>query len=237
MKPFKICEGLYQIGGPEITDAGDCCVYLLDGEGELAIIDTGLGRSAPVLIDNLKQLGFDPACVKYLVATHGHIDHTGGLAFLKEKLQAEIVAHERELPAVEGGNTVLTAAGYYGVKYRPVTVDVVLRGEEKILNLGGLNLVFLHTPGHTPGGISPYVDLGGKRILFGQDIHGPFNPAWGSNLTAWEQSMRKILDLQPDILCEGHFGIYQPNEKVRWYIEGYLQRYRVTNFFDPGNRP
>ena len=226
VKPFKICDGLYQIGGPEITAPEDCCVYILDGGGELAIIDAGLGRSAPGLIGNLKKLALDPASVKYLVATHGHIDHTGGLAYLKEKLKAKIVAHERELPAVEGKNAALTAASYYGVKYRPVTVDVVLRSEEETLSLGGLKLVFLHTPGHTPGGISPYVDLGGKRILFGQDIHGPFHPAWGSDLAAWEQSMQKLLALQPDILCEGHFGVYRPYEKVRRYIEGYLQRYR-----------
>ncbi|MCS5697367.1 MBL fold metallo-hydrolase [Desulfofundulus thermocisternus] len=124
----------------------------------------------------MKKLAFDPFTVKYLIATHGHIDHTGGLAYLKEKLRAEVVAHELELPAVEGKNIVLTAASYYGVKYRPVAVDVVLRGEEETLDLGGLKLVLLHTPGHTPGGISPYVDLGGKRVLFGQDIHGPFHP-------------------------------------------------------------
>ncbi len=45
MKPFKICDGLYQIGGPEITAPEDCCVYLLNGGGELAVIDAGLGRA------------------------------------------------------------------------------------------------------------------------------------------------------------------------------------------------
>lgn len=167
MKPFKICAGLYQIGGPEITAKEDCCVYLLDGGGELAIIDSGLGHSAPSLIDNIRKLDLDPFSLKYLVATHGHIDHTGGLAYLKEKLPAKVVAHERELPAVEGKNPALTAESYYGVKYRPVTVDIVLRGEEETLDLGFLKLTFLHTPGHTPGGISPYIDLGGKRVLFG----------------------------------------------------------------------
>lgn len=107
-----------------------------------------------------------------------------------------------------------------------MTVDIVLRGEEEALALGWLKLTCLHTPGHTPGGISPYVDIGGKRVLFGQDIHGPFHPAWGSDLAAWEKSMQKLLALQPDILCEGHFGVYQPYEAVRRYIKGCLERYR-----------
>lgn len=38
VKPFKICDGLYQIGGPEITAPEDCCVYLLDGVGSGALV-------------------------------------------------------------------------------------------------------------------------------------------------------------------------------------------------------
>jgi len=225
LKPFKIYDHVYQIGGPQLTAPEDCCIYLLDGGAELAIIDAGVGRSASELINNIEKLGFDPALVRYIVATHGHIDHTGGLAYIKEKLGAKVAAHERELAAVEGENAALTAAHYYGVKYKPITVEIVLKGDQETLSVGDLRLICLHTPGHTPGGISPYVDTGEKRILFGQDIHGPFNPAWGSNLEEWGKSMRRLLALQPDILCEGHFGIYQPAEKARQYIEGYLELY------------
>lgn len=225
MKPFKIYDRVYQIGGPQITAPEDCCVYLLDGGSELAVIDAGVGQSAPRLIANIAELGFDPALVRYLVATHGHIDHTGGLAYLQEKLEAKMAAHERELAALGGKNAALTAAHYYGVQYRPVKVDVIIKGEQQTLPVGDLRLICLHTPGHTPGGLSPYVEIGAKRILFGQDIHGPFNAAWGSNLAEWADSMRRLLALAPDILCEGHFGIYQPAEKVRQYIEGCLDRY------------
>lgn len=65
-------------------------------------------------------------------------------------------------------------------------------------------------------------DINGARILFGQDIHGPFDPSWGSNMKLWRDSMRKLINLNADILCEGHFGIYKPAEKVRDYIEYYL---------------
>ncbi|NLN88481.1 MAG: Zn-dependent hydrolase, partial [Syntrophomonadaceae bacterium] len=65
----------------------------------------------------------------------------------------------------------------------------------------------------------------GQRVLFGQDIHGPFNEEWGSDMQQWRKSMQTLLDLEADILCEGHFGVYQPAKAVKKYIEGYLQRF------------
>jgi glyoxylase-like metal-dependent hydrolase (beta-lactamase superfamily II) len=70
-----------------------------------------------------------------------------------------------------------------------------------------------------------YLDKDGKRILFGQDIHGPFLAESGANMFHWKQSMEKLITLNADILCEGHFGIYQPAGKVTEYIERYLEEY------------
>jgi glyoxylase-like metal-dependent hydrolase (beta-lactamase superfamily II) len=106
-----------------------------------------------------------------------------------------------------------------------MNVDRKLRGAEEVLTFGGEALHCLHTPGHTPGSISLYLDRGGKRILFGQDIHGPFHKAFGSDINAWKKSMKTLLALNADILCEGHFGIFQPKDRVRAYIERYLEEY------------
>ena len=81
------------------------------------------------------------------------------------------------------------------------------------------------TPGHTPGSVAAYLDFAGTRVLFGQDIHGPFHPDFGSDIGAWRASMAKLLELDADILCEGHFGIYSPSDAVRAYILGYLDRF------------
>ncbi len=129
------------------------------------------------------------------------------------------------MPAIQEGLPHLTAASWYGVDYQKVVVDRVLKGRQEKVMAGNMELVCLHTPGHTAGGISVYVDIGGLRILFGQDIHGPFNKEWGSDMKQWRNSMQVLLDLEADILCEGHFGIYQPAQAVRKYIEGYLHRY------------
>lgn len=220
-KPAQIAEGVYIVGGPQITDERDCCVFLLDGGTELALVDAGLGYSTRAIVDNIKKLGLDISLLKYVIATHGHIDHIGGLHYFQE-LGAQVVCHELEYNAIAKGNSELTAAWYYRVSYRPVQVDILLKGDMQNLTVGNMVLHCLHTPGHTPGGISPYLDVSGSRVLFGQDIHGPFDPSWGSDMKLWRDSMRKLMDLNADILCEGHFGTYKPAEKVRDYIEYYL---------------
>ena len=223
-KQQKIFERVFLVGGPEITDGRDCCVYLVDGGNELALVDTGLGFSCREIMENIQSLGIDTSLLKYAVATHGHIDHIGGLHYFQSR-GLKVVSHELESGAVSEGRPELTAAGYYQVKYQPISVDITLRGEMTDLPVGDLTLHCPLTPGHTPGGISPYLDIEGTRILFGQDIHGPFNPSWGSNIDEWKTSMKKLLDLKADILCEGHFGIYRPASRVRGYIEAYLSQY------------
>ena len=126
---------------------------------------------------------------------------------------------------MEMGDSIKTAANWYGTTFPPTKVDQKLTGKHEIFKFGQEELHCLHTPGHTPGSISVYLDRNGKRVLFGQDIHGPFNAAFGSDIEAWKKSMQTLLALNADILCEGHFGIYQPKDRVRDYIERYLEEY------------
>lgn len=223
-KPERVAEGVYIVVGPQITDGRDCCVYLVDGGTELALVDAGLGYSSRSILENIEKLGLDKSLLKYIIVTHGHIDHIGGLSYFRE-LGAQVVCHQLDCKAVSEGKPELTAAWYYRVNYRPVQVDIVLKGDLQDVVVGNRALHCLHTPGHTPGGISPYLDVNGARILFGQDIHGPFDSSWGANMKLWRESMRKLINLNADILCEGHFGIYKPAEEVRKYIEYYLGYY------------
>ncbi len=220
-----ICPHVYQVGGDNLSRGEDCCVYLVESLGQGAVIDTGAGASADDILNNIEYSGFKLAEIRYIIITHGHIDHIGGLKTFKNRLQAEVIAHRLDLPAIEEARPELTAAPYYGVQYEGIKVDKVLSGDDS-LKLGDLTLNFLHTPGHTPGSMSVYLDTAGQRVLFGQDIHGPFAPEWGSDRRQWAASMHKLLELEADILCEGHFGIYSPASAVKEYIEGYLRRFR-----------
>lgn len=221
----EIISGVYSIGGAGITSADDAAIYLIDFKGTLVLIDSGAGKSASQIVRNIEMIGLDPAQLSYLILTHCHIDHIGSAPFFKNQYGIKILIHELDAKAVETGDSRKTAANWYGTTFPSMTVDQKLKGEHEILKFGGEELHCLHTPGHTPGSISLYLDREGKRVLFGQDIHGPFNAAFDSDIEAWKKSMQILLALEADILCEGHFGIFQPKEHVRSYIERYLDEY------------
>jgi len=225
LHPQEIIGGVYLIGGPNLTSADDAAVYLIDFKETLAMIDAGAGRSTAQLVRNIEMLGFNPADVSFLILTHGHIDHIGSAPFFQKQYQTQVMIHELDAEALEHGDSRKTAADWYGTTFPPMSLDRKLRGAEEGLRFGGETLHCLHTPGHTPGSLSVYLDRLGKRVLFGQDIHGPFHSAFGSDIEQWKKSMRKLLDLNADILCEGHFGIFQPQDRVRAYIERYLEEY------------
>jgi len=171
------------------------------------------------------MLGLNPAAVSNLILTHCHIDHIGSAPCFQKQYGTKILIHELDAAAVEKGDARKTAANWYGTTFPPTAVDQKFKGEQEVLKFGQEELHSLHTPGHTPGSISLYLDRAGKRVLFGQDIHGPFHKDFDSNIEVWKKSMRKLLGLNADILCEGHFGIFHSKERVRAYIERYLEEY------------
>jgi len=215
---------VYQVAGDGVTNGEDASAFLL-ALPEPILIDTGAGRSAEKIIENIASVKVVPESVDTIVLTHNHIDHIGGAPFLRERLGASIIMHELDADAVRSGDNVATAATMYGVDFPPTPVDRTFSGDADTVTGGGIELVLLHTPGHTPGSISAYVVHEGTTILFAQDVHGPFLSAFGSDIYQWRESMEKLLELEPDILCEGHFGIFRPKERARAYITGYLDRY------------
>jgi glyoxylase-like metal-dependent hydrolase (beta-lactamase superfamily II) len=225
MKTEEIISGIYLIGGPNVTQADDAAVYLIDFAGDLVMIDSGAGGSSSQLVRNIEMLGLNPSSLSHVVLTHCHIDHIGSAPFFREKYGTKILIHELDARALETGDSIKTAANWYGTTFPPTKPDQVFKGAQEILKFGDEELHCIHTPGHTPGSIAVYLDRAGKRVLFGQDIHGPFQKAFGSDIAAWKKSMQTLLALDADILCEGHFGIYQPKNKVRDYIERYLEEY------------
>jgi glyoxylase-like metal-dependent hydrolase (beta-lactamase superfamily II) len=218
-KPSKVCKDVYIVGSSDISHAYDCSVYLLDA-GELVLIDSGAGMSFDKLVSNIEKLGFNPKKIKSILVTHSHIDHIGSLHSFQKEFSVQVIAHELDAAEIEGDAGI--AAGAYGVTYTPCHVDLRLKGAEETLKIGKYELKVIHIPGHTPGSIAGYVDIDKQRVLFGQDIHGPYYPEWGADPALAKLSLQKLIDLKADILCEGHFGIYQPAAQVKRYIQQYV---------------
>jgi glyoxylase-like metal-dependent hydrolase (beta-lactamase superfamily II) len=194
MRPSKIVEDIFIVGGPDITDGRDGCVYLLR-LSELIMVDTGAGWSVDKIINNISKLGLDCRNLSKILLTHCHIDHIGGAPELRRRFGSKIYIHQLDAPPVENGNSVLTAATWYQTTFPPTPVDVKFNLQEETLNVGDQEIICIHTPGHTPGSVCIYLDKDGKRILFGQDLHGPILKEFGASLEDYGRSTKKLLDL------------------------------------------
>ncbi len=221
-RAVKISENVYQVGGPGLTDAADCMVYLVKGSPSV-LIDAGAGASAREILEAVKDAGCHPDSLRYLFLTHCHIDHVGGAHFFREACpDLRLVAHRGDLEALVTADPVKTAANWYGVTLPPLEIDMVIEDESFSLEVAPYPLTLIHAPGHTPGSCVAVMDQKESRVLFGQDIHGPFMEAFDSDILQWKESMERLLSLEADILCEGHYGVFKGKEAVRSFIRQQL---------------
>lgn len=211
-----------QVGGGQLTAPEDAAIYLINFNGHAALVDAGCGRALPRLMDNIRACGVDPDQIESLLLTHCHFDHTGGAQALREQLRCRIVAHALETPFLEQGNNTVTAATWYGATLTPVQVDRQLSGAREEILLGGRVIEALHTPGHSPGSVVYTTESDGLKILFAQDVHGPLHPDLKSDAALYRNSLKLLLALEADVLCEGHYGIYRGKLAVAAFIQQFL---------------
>ena len=227
MNPKKILDELYLVGSETLSGSGDCMVYALGiGKNHICLIDAGT-QYAQQILDNITKTKLKNREISNLILTHCHFDHIGAAHQFQQLFpRIKTYAHSWDLAAITGQpNTQgLTAANWYGQELFPPKIDYVIKTDPEILNMEGTKLICYHTPGHTPGSIAVlYENKEGVKVLFGQDVHGPFMEEFNSNINDWVKSMKRLISLEPDILCEGHYGIFEGKEKVKRFIEGQLK--------------
>ncbi|MGB2804130.1 MAG: MBL fold metallo-hydrolase [Candidatus Zixiibacteriota bacterium] len=141
--------------------------------------------------------------VKYIVLTHGHFDHTGALAQLKKATGAEALIHAEDSPMLSPTGQAQPFLMDSGAD--PCAADRTLRDGDKI-RFGENRLEVLHTPGHTPGGISLVTD---RMIFTGDTLFcgsvGRTDLAGGSLQQLIDSIKRKLLPRGDDCLIyPGH---------------------------------
>lgn len=219
---MKITHEILQVGGSGLTSMEDAAIYLIHFGGQAALVDAGCGRAQERLFKNISACAIDLEQIDYLLITHCHFDHTGGIQGIKERTHCKVVAHELEAPYLEQGDDMVTAAKWYGSSIEPVAIDIKLQGEEEEIDLGGRKIKAIHTPGHSPGSVVYITESKGLKILFGQDVHGPLDPSLFSNREDYVKSLNLLLSMEADVLCEGHFGVFRGKEEVADFIRSFL---------------
>jgi metallo-beta-lactamase class B len=101
-------------------------------------------------MDNIRKEGFDLKDIKYILLSHGHLDHFGGAARIQEASGARVAALDEDWKMIE---QVGSRPGRDGAPPRVPKRDMVVK-EGDTLTLGGTTLKFYHHPGHTPGVLS-----------------------------------------------------------------------------------
>jgi glyoxylase-like metal-dependent hydrolase (beta-lactamase superfamily II) len=135
----------------------NCYILYDENLKEGVVIDPG--DDAEDILKAIKKLGIK---IKYILATHGHFDHVGAVAPLKKTLNADFLAHEEDFFFLEDGKNT---ANRWGVDiHQPPRPDRFIKHGDKI-KVGEFELEVIHTPGHSPGGVSFFYD----KMLFGGD--------------------------------------------------------------------
>lgn len=140
--PFKMFDNLYYVGNDGTS------AYLLTTSKGLILIDALYGRYTKDIIQYIRDLGFDPKNVKYILCTHGHFDHYEGADTLQKLTHAHIVMTEPDWQIAEGKEK-----NEYASKTVLLKRDLVV-GDGESLTLGDTKISFYVTPGHTPGVLS-----------------------------------------------------------------------------------
>jgi len=219
---MKIMENLWQVGGAEYSSVEDAAVYLICFGEKAALIDAGCGGAHDNLVSNISDVLPSDIELEYLFLTHCHYDHTGGAEAVRDQFGCRIVAHELDAAFLENGDSTVTAATWYGARMKPLKIDYKIKNREETFQIGDGKLVAHHCPGHSPGSVVYLAELDPHLVLFGQDVHGPLDASFLSNRQDYKRSLVFLVGLNADILCEGHFGVYQGQIEVRQFIQTYL---------------
>ncbi len=219
---------------------------VIDGD-EGALIDAGFPdeQSMKSRLEMLAE--FSGLKLRYIVITHHHFDHASGAHRLREATGARIVMHQDEAPLLQrSASEELPSdvdvppppeAGPPRAEERREFAEGVRQWREEAakaapdelvsdgdtLSVGGLTLRMVHTPGHTAGHITPFLEEG--RVLFaGDNVLGvgttAIPPPPHGDMAQYVESLRKMQSLEADLMCCGHGPLVkEPNRKLQELID------------------
>lgn len=200
-------------------------VYLLEGDSSSLILSGGMSYLAPVVENQIQAFGIDEGRIGKLLILHAHFDHVGLVPFFRRHYpDLDILASKRgwEILQMPKGIDTINAfsrlvaenVGLSGclqgrdLEWRDdVTGEAVSEGDR--IDLGGLTVRIMETPGHSSCSVSAYCPE--IRALFPSDGAGiPFRqaiiPSGNSNFTLYQRSLERLEPLPVDLLCADHYG-------------------------------
>lgn len=221
LAPFRIHGNTWYVG----TD-GLASLLVEAGDG-LVLVDGGLPQSAALIDANIRALGFDPLDIRAILVSHAHFDHAGGIAALQRLTGATVYASERAQETLVSGRLVdgdpQFVAGSDSGSF-PAIKKVVPVADGASVTVGSVRLTAIHTPGHTPGGVTwtwESCAMGAcYDIVYADSLTAVSAPGFSFAASGAAESMidsaGRIAELDCDILLSPHpffFGLHDKLER------------------------
>lgn len=215
VQPFRIIGDVYYVGA-----AGVSSFLITSPQGHI-LLDGGLAETAPQIEKNITALGFRMQEVKFLLNSHAHYDHCGGLAELKRASKAQMIASEADAPTLASGHQLSYGRGQSESYFPAVQVNRVI-ADRGTVSLGGVTLTAHLTPGHTKGCTtwSMPVSANGKtyQVVFycsttvaGNQLVG--NRKYPGIVADYERSFALLRNLPCDVFLGPHPEFFHMDEK------------------------
>jgi metallo-beta-lactamase class B len=222
VKPFRIIGNIYYVGAANVSS-----FYIQTPQGAI-LLDGGLPETAPFIEKSIAELGFSIKDVKILLNSHAHYDHCGGLAELKKRSGARMIASERD------SRVLASAQGGLGA-FPAVKVDRVI-DDKQVVQLGGVTLTAHITPGHTQGCTTwtmPVREAGKTyQVVFycSTSVVDKLvnNRAYPNIVSDYERSFTELRTMPCDVFLAPHGEFFKLDEKRKQLEAG-----RVDAFVDP----
>lgn len=163
--PFRMFGNLYFVGTEPAS------VHLIDTGDGLIMLDSGYHRSLYLVIDSIHRMGFDPRDIRYLLLTHGHIDHMEGARAIGE-LSGCQVALGKEDRTYATGDEDLSYARELGMTFTETFEPDILLTDGDTITLGNTTVTCIATPGHTPGAMSYLFPVTDGTHTYRAGLHG-----------------------------------------------------------------
>ena len=222
--PFRIYGNTWYVGTDGLS------AVLIETSDGLVLIDGALPQSAPLIEANIRQLGFDPREISHILLSHAHFDHAGGINALQRLSDAIVLSSEHGARTLLAGNLLPDDPQF--VADSSTTAFPAVRAaqsvaDDEVLVVGGVEITALHTPGHTPGGMSWTWESCALDtcydIVYADSLTSVSAPGFKYSDGAAQQivaSADKLSQLDCDILLSPHPFFFGLHDKVEKRAEG-----------------
>ncbi|HEY0974200.1 MAG TPA: MBL fold metallo-hydrolase [Solimonas sp.] len=228
---------------------GLACCYLIQRGQDYAFVEAGTAHGVPRLLALLEARGIARERVRYVIPTHVHLDHAGGVGVLMRALPAAmLVAHPRGARhLIDPSKLIAGASAVYGEaalqrmygEIAPVPESrVTVAGDDHRLPLGDGELRFIDTPGHARHHFSIW-DAESRGFFTGdtfglsyRDFDGPEGPFLFPTTTpvqfepdAWMQTLDRYLSMRPQRMFLTHYSAVENVPKLAADLRAGIERY------------